>query len=48
MGEIHSDVILENTEDRVVFNRGHGQEADIRRSTADGIVDTGAVTLVLP
>ena len=28
MGEIHSDVTLENTVDRGVFDRGHGQEAD--------------------
>ena len=48
MGEIHSNVTLENTEDRAVVNRGHGQEADVRRTTIDGIVDTGAVTLVLP
>ena len=48
MGEIHSNVTLENTEDRAVVNRGHGQEADVRRATIDGIVDTGAVTLVLP
>ena len=48
MGEIRSAVTLENTLDRGVFDRGHGQEAEIRRSTVDGIVDTGAVTLVLP
>ena len=39
---------LEDTGDRVVFDRGHGQEADVRRATVDGIVDTGAVALVLP
>ena len=44
MGEIRSNVTLENTVDRGVFDRGHGQEADIRRSTVDGIVETGAVT----
>ena len=48
MGEIRANVILENTGDRALFDRGHGQETDIRRSTVDGIVDTGAVTLVLP
>ena len=47
MGEIHADVTFENTVDGGVFDRGHGREADIRRSTVDGIVDTGAVTLVL-
>ena len=48
MGEIRSDVTLENTLDRGLVDRGHGEDADVRRSTIDGIVDTGAVTLVLP
>ena len=48
MGEIHADVTLENAGDREYFRRGDRAEADIRRSTVDGIVDTGAVTLVLP
>ena len=47
MGEIHADITLENPGDRAVVERGHGQESDIRRSTIDAIVDTGAVTLVL-
>ena len=48
MGEIHTDVTLENAGDREYFRRGDRAETDIRRSTVDGIVDTGAVTLVLP
>ena len=48
MGEIHCDVLLENTDDRAVVNRGSGRETDIRHTTGDGMVDTGAVTLVLP
>ena len=48
MGEIRSNVMLENTGDRVVFDRGQGQEVDIRRTTVDGLVDTGAVSLMLP
>ncbi len=48
MGEIHADVILENAGDREYFRRGDRAETDIRRTTVDGIVDTGAVTLVLP
>ena len=48
MGEIHAVVILENAGDREYFRRGDRAEADIRRATVDGIVDTGAVTLVLP
>ena len=34
-------------EDRAVVRQGHGQEADTRQSTVDGMVDIGAVTLVL-
>ena len=48
MGEIRANVTLENTADRNVFDRGHGLESDIRRTTVDGLVDTGAVSLVLP
>ena len=48
VGEIHADVTLENAGDREYFRRGDRAEADIRRSKVDGIVDTGAVTLVLP
>lgn len=48
MGEIVVDVELENPGDRDHVERGHGQEADIRRSTVAAIVDTGAVMPVLP
>ena len=48
MGEIHANVALENPGDRNHFRRGYGQESDVRRSTVDAIVDTGAVMLVLP
>ena len=48
MGEIRADVALENTGDRDHFQRGHGRESEIRRSTVDAVVDTGAVALVLP
>ena len=48
MGEIRASVTLENTGDRAVVNRGHGVEADIRRTTVEGLVDTGAVSLVIP
>ena len=48
MGEMRSNVKLENTVDRGVFDRGHGEERAIRGATVDGVVDTGAVTLVLP
>lgn len=48
MGQIVVDVELENTGDRVAFEDGLRAEPDIRRTVANGIVDTGAVTLVLP
>lgn len=48
MGEVVVDVELENSVDRAVFLRGHGEASDIRSSTVEAIVDTGAVMLVLP
>lgn len=48
MGEIHAEMTLENTDDRAYVRRGDRDESEIRHTTVDGIVDTGAVTLVLP
>ena len=48
MGEIRASVTLENLGDREIVDRGLGVEADIRRTTVEGIVDTGAVSLVIP
>ena len=48
MGEIRATVTLENRDDRAVVDRGFGVEADVRRMTVEGIVDTGAVNLVIP
>ena len=48
MGEIRARVTLENSDDRAVVYRGHGVEADVRRTTVEGIVDTGAVSLIIP
>ena len=48
MGEIRTSVTLENSGDREVVYRGYGVEADVRRTTVEGIVDTGAVSLVIP
>ena len=31
-----------------VVDRGHGVEADVRRTTVEGIVDTGVVSVVMP
>ena len=48
MGEIRASVTLENGDDRAVVDRGQGIEADVRRTSVEGIVDTGAVSLVIP
>ena len=48
MGEIRASVTLENTSDRDRVYEGHGREAEVRRRTVEGIVDTGAVSLVVP
>ena len=48
MGEIVASMELENAEDRGVVRRGLLDESTIRRATVDGVVDTGAVMLMLP
>ena len=48
MGEIVVSVQLENTTDRDIASEGLRDESTVRRTTVDGVVDTGAVMLVLP
>ena len=48
MGEIIVDIELENVADRSLLEAGYRNEAQVRRSTAKAIVDTGAAMLVLP
>ena len=48
MGEIRATVTLENRDDRGAVHLGLRVEADVRRATVEGIVDTGAVNLVIP
>ena len=48
MGEIVVNIGLENPIDRGMANRGISSEESVRRTRVDGIVDTGAVALVLP
>ena len=48
MGEIVASMKLENTEDRGVVRRGLSDESTIRHTTVEGVVDTGAVMLMLP
>ena len=48
MGEIRASVTLENSGDREYVYRGDWVEGDVRRTTVEGVVDTGAVSLVIP
>ena len=48
MGEIRAEVTVENTVDRGLVRRGQGSEGNIRRTTLSGVVDSGAVSLLLP
>ena len=48
MGEIVVEAQLENPLDRGYFERGLGEESEIRRTTVNAVVDTGAVMLMLP
>ncbi|MBX7136189.1 MAG: hypothetical protein K1X67_26255 [Fimbriimonadaceae bacterium] len=48
MGEVRIEIELENYGDRFEFLNGKLAEADIRRHTMMGIVDTGARMLALP
>ncbi len=48
MGEIRASVTLENRDDRGAVRLGLLAEGDVRRTTTEGVVDTGAVSLVIP
>ena len=48
MGEIVTSMELENAGDREIFSEGLRDESTIRRATVEGVVDTGAVMLMLP
>ena len=48
MGEIVASMELENTVDRVNASEGLRDKSTVRRATVEGVVDTGAVMLVLP
>ncbi len=48
MGEINAEIVLENPGDRVLAEHGYAQDSDVRCSTIEAIVDTGAAMLVLP
>ena len=45
MGEIRVNVKLENSVDRALVHRGNGLESEVRQTSIEGIVDTGAVSV---
>ena len=47
-GGIRASVTLENRDDRGAVRLGLRSEADVRRTTVEGVLDTGAVSLVIP
>ncbi len=48
MGEISVDFELENPVDHELLERGLGEQSTVRRARVQGVVDTGAMMLVLP
>ena len=48
MGEIVASMELENADDSAIVRRGLRDESTVRRTTVEGLVDTGVVMLVLP
>ena len=48
MGEIVASMELENTDDRGIVSEGLRDESTVRRATVEGVVDTGAIMLMLP
>ncbi|HLC16847.1 MAG TPA: clan AA aspartic protease [Thermodesulfovibrionia bacterium] len=48
MGEIRVKIELENASDQYLYLEEKIDESEIRRYNTDGIVDTGAVMLMLP
>ena len=48
MGEMVASMQLENATDRENAREGLRDESTVRRTTVEGMVDTGAVMLVLP
>ena len=47
MGEIRTEVELENEGDREHFLRGGCEESEIRHTSVEGVIVTGAATLML-
>ena len=48
MGEIVASVELENAADRGIVSQGLRDESTVRRTTVEGVVETGTMMLMLP
>ena len=47
MGTVYADITIKNAGDLVMAKKGHLKEDNIRETTVNAIVDTGAGTLVI-
>jgi len=47
MSIVHTEIILKNAKDVAIARRGLAKDTDIRQTTVNALVDTGAWTLVI-
>jgi clan AA aspartic protease len=48
MGEVRAKIKLINATDEVIAKMNHGKRAKVRQLEIEGVIDTGAVSLILP
>jgi len=48
MGEIRAKIHLQNQEDIILYKKGFIKKEEVRETTIDALVDTGAVMVLLP
>jgi clan AA aspartic protease len=47
MGNVHAEITLKNIRDKIKAEEGYIKEFEIRQTTVQAVVDTGAMTLVI-
>ena len=47
MGLVHTEITLKNIKDKMKAEEGYIKEPEIRQTTVQAVVDTGAMTLVI-
>jgi len=47
MGLVHAEISLKNVKDKMKAEEGYIKEPEIRQTTVQAVVDTGAMTLVI-